>query len=116
MIREFHYPHNQAKSAVAQEEGQSASTLPQPDNNSTVLNVEATNALYQPAVGLTNVFGPEGLFPFTDVFTCANALTCGVPAGETEGDTQGVEATFTGTFEEGNRNNLTSLKQHTHLL
>jgi hypothetical protein len=104
------YPHNQVKLAVAQEEEQSASTLPQPDNNSTVLNVEATNALFQPAVGLTNVFGPEGLFPFTDVFTCSNALTCGVPAGETEGDNQGVEATFTGTFEEGNRNNLTSFE------
>jgi hypothetical protein len=104
------YPHNQVKLAVAQEEGQSTSTLPQPDNNSTVLNVDATNALFQPAVGLTNVFGPEGLFPFTDVFTCANALTCGVPAGETEGDNQGVESTFTGTFEEGNRNNLTSFE------
>lgn len=56
------------------------------------------------------MFGPEGLFPFTDVFTCANALTCGVPAEEQEGDNQGEEATFTGIFEEGNRNNLTSFE------
>ncbi|MGE3859268.1 MAG: hypothetical protein AB7F53_04710, partial [Nitrososphaeraceae archaeon] len=40
----------------------------QPNSNSTILNVEGSNALFEPAVGLTNVFGPEGLFPFTDVF------------------------------------------------
>lgn len=104
------YSPNQMQLAVAQEEGQSTGTLPQPNNNSTTLNVEASNALFEPAVGLTNVFGPEGLFPFTDVFTCANALTCGVPAVEQEDDNQGEDATFTGTFEEGNRNNLTSFE------
>ena len=105
------YSPSQMKLAVAQEEQvQSTDTLPQPNNNSTILSVEASNALFEPAVGLTNVFGPEGLFPFTDVFTCANALTCGVPAGEQEGDNQGEEAAFTGTFEEGNSNNLTSFE------
>ncbi|MGH9955361.1 MAG: hypothetical protein ACRD39_06840, partial [Nitrososphaeraceae archaeon] len=44
-------------------------------------------------------FGPGGLFPFEDVFSCADALTCGVSAGDT--------AMFTGTFEEGNENNMT---------
>ncbi|MGI8834267.1 MAG: hypothetical protein ACR2IS_16745, partial [Nitrososphaeraceae archaeon] len=63
------YSPDQLQLAVAQEVWQSTGTLPQPNNNSTVLNVEATNALFEPAVGLTNVFGPEGLFPFTDVFT-----------------------------------------------
>ena len=101
---------NQTKLAIAQEEGQSTSTLPQPNNNGTVLNVEASNTLFEPAVGLTNVFGPEGLFPFTDVFTCADALTCGVPMGEQEVENQGEDGTFTGTFEEGNRNNLTSFE------
>lgn len=53
-------------------------SLPQPNANGTLLKVEASNAIFEPGVGLTNVFGPEGLFPFTDVFNCANALTCGV--------------------------------------
>ncbi|MDQ4101411.1 MAG: hypothetical protein M3115_04405 [Thermoproteota archaeon] len=75
------------------------SSLPQPNDNSTILKAQASNALFEPAAGLSNVFGPGGLFPFEDVFTCADALTCGVSAGE--------DATFSGTFEEGNRNNLT---------
>jgi hypothetical protein len=75
------------------------SSLPQPNDNSTILRAQASNALFEPAAGLSNVFGPGGLFPFEDVFTCADALTCGVSAGE--------DATFSGTFEEGNRNNLT---------
>jgi len=37
------------------------------------------------------VFGPKGLFPFTDVFKCRDALTCGVSAGN--------DAKFTGTKE-----------------
>ena len=77
----------------------SSTSIPQPNDNSTVVNVEATNALYQPAAGLTNVFGPEGLFPFQN-FSCADALTCGIPAGE--------NAKFTGVFEQGNVNNMTS--------
>lgn len=77
----------------------SSTSIPQPNDNSTVVNVEATNALYEPAAGLTNVFGPEGLFPFQN-FSCADALTCGIPAGE--------NAKFTGVFEQGNANNMTS--------
>ena len=75
------------------------STLPQPNDNDTLINVEASNALFEPAAGLSNVFGPGGLFPF-DNFNCADALTCGVSAGE--------NAEFTGTFEKGNTNNMTS--------
>ena len=77
-------------------------SLPQPNANGTLLKVEASNALFEPGVGLTNVFGPEGLFPFTDVFNCANALTCGVSAGN--------DAKFTGTFEHGNKDNMTSFE------
>lgn len=76
-----------------------ASTLPQPNDNDTLINVEASNALFEPAAGLSNVFGPGGLFPF-DNFNCADALTCGVSAGD--------NAEFTGTFEKGNINNMTS--------
>jgi hypothetical protein len=55
--------------------------------------VFARNALYEPAVGRTNVFGPGGIFPFfNDTFSCAdNVLTCGVMS---EG------ASFTGVFRE----------------
>jgi hypothetical protein len=74
-------------------------SLPQPNDSSTIIKAQASNALFEPAAGLSNVFGPGGLFPFEDVFTCADALTCGVSAGE--------DAMFTGTFEEGNENNLT---------
>ena len=77
----------------------SSTSIPQPNDNSTVVKVDATNALYEPAAGLTNVFGPEGLFPFQN-FSCADALTCGISAGE--------DAKFTGVFEQGNANNLTS--------
>ena len=59
-----------------------SSSIPQPNSNSTILDVKGSNALFEPAVGLTNVFGPEGVFPFTDTFKCAEALTCGVSAGE----------------------------------
>ena len=78
----------------------SSTTIPQPNSNTTLLDVEAGNAIFEPAAGLTNVFGPEGLFPFTDVFKCADALTCGVSAG-------GEDAKFVGKFEEGNKNNMT---------
>ena len=74
------------------------SSLPQPNDNDTLINVEASNALFEPAAGLSNVFGPAGLFPFEN-FNCADALTCGVSAGE--------NAQFIGTFEKGNINNLT---------
>jgi len=73
--------------------------LPQPNDNSTILKAQATNALFEPAAGLSNVFGPEGLFPMPDTFDCANALTCGVSAGE--------DSEFVGVFDEGNENELT---------
>lgn len=78
----------------------SSSSLPQPNANGTLLKVETKNALFEPAAGLSNVFGPEGLFPFANVFKCANALTYGVSGGD--------DAKFTATFEEGNKNNMTS--------
>ncbi len=74
------------------------STLPQP-NDSPVVTAKATNALFEPAAGLSNVFGPKGLFPMTKVFNCADALTCGVSAGS--------DAKFTGTFDLNNKNGLT---------
>ena len=74
-------------------------SLPQPNDKSVVLEAEASNALFEPAAGLSNVFGPGGLFPFEGVFDCADALTCGVSAGK--------DAMFMGTFEEGNENELT---------
>jgi hypothetical protein len=77
----------------------SATSIPQQNDNSTVVKVDATNALYEPAAGLTNVFGPDGLFPFQN-FSCADALTCGISAGE--------DAKFTGVFEKGNTKNMTS--------
>jgi hypothetical protein len=78
----------------------SSSIIPQPNSNSTILDVKGSNALYEPAVGLTNVFGPEGIFPFADTFNCADALTCGVSAGD--------NANFVGKFEEKNLNKITS--------
>jgi hypothetical protein len=55
--------------------------------------VTAKNALYEPAAGKTNVFGPEGVFPFfNDVFKCADSIQCGVSV-------QG--GTFRGVFKEG---------------
>src|SRR5215210_7418944 len=74
-------------------------SLPQPNDNSTILKAQASNALFEPAAGLSNVFGPGGLFAMPDTFECADALTCGVSAGD--------NAMFTGTFEEGNENDLT---------
>ena len=77
--------------AYAQEEGNKSksemmkpmsSNMPQPNSNSTILDVKGSNALFEPAVGLTNVFGPEGIFPFTDTFKCADSLTCGVAPGK----------------------------------
>jgi hypothetical protein len=73
--------------------------LPQPNSNNTLITADASNALFEPAAGLSNVFGPKGLFPFTDVFTCANAITCGVSAGN--------DSKFMGVFEQGNKNNMT---------
>lgn len=75
------------------------SSLPQP-NGSPLVTAKATNSLFEPAAGLSNVFGPKGLFPMTKVFNCANALTCGVSGG-------GSDAQFTGTFDQGNKNGLT---------
>jgi hypothetical protein len=77
----------------------SSAALPQPNANGTLLNVKASNGLFEPAAGLSNVFGPKGLFPFTDVFKCEDALTYGVSAGN--------DAKFTGTFEQGNTNKMT---------
>ncbi len=77
----------------------SSSSLPQPNANGTVLKVQAKNALFEPSAGLSNVFGPKGLFPFTDVFKCGDALTCGISAGD--------NAKFIGTFEQKNTNKLT---------
>lgn len=98
MTMETNNNQNGNTTTAASAEG-SSSSLPQPNDNSTILKAQASNALFEPAAGLSNVFGPGGLFPFEDVFTCADALTCGVSAGE--------DATFSGTFEEGNENNLT---------
>lgn len=89
----------QAMSPQSSSSLSSSPSIPQPNDNSTVVKVEATNGLYEPAAGLTNVFGPEGLFPFQN-FSCADALTCGISAGE--------DAKFTGVFEQGNANNMTS--------
>lgn len=56
------------------------------------VKVFAKNALYEPAAGKTNVFGPGGIFPFfNDTFSCANAITCGIAV---EG------ASFKGVFKE----------------
>ena len=85
----------------------SSSSLPQPNSNATLLNVEASNGLFEPAAGLSNVFGPKGLFPFTDVFKCADALTCGVSAGEA--------AKFTGTFEQGNKQKMTGYEAYLYI-
>lgn len=75
------------------------SSMPQPNDDSVVLKAEASDALFEPAAGLSNVFGPDGLFPFEDIFDCADSLECGVSAGD--------DAKFMGTFEEGNENDLT---------
>lgn len=57
------------------------------------IKVHANNAIYEPAVGKTNVFGPSGIFPFfNSTFSCANALSCGV---------QTQQASFNGVFKEG---------------
>lgn len=57
------------------------------------VRVMASNALYEPAAGKTNVFGPEGIFPFfNDVFSCADNISCGVSVDG---------AAFRGVFKEG---------------
>ena len=38
----------------------SSSILPQPNANGTLLKVEASNGLFEPAAGLRNLFGPKG--------------------------------------------------------
>jgi len=70
---------------------QAAETMDKP-----YVKVFAKTALYEPAVGRTNVFGPGGIFPFfNDTFSCAdNVLTCGVAS---EG------ATFKGVFKEAGK-------------
>ncbi len=75
------------------------SSIPQPNDNTTIVKAQASKALFEPAAGKSNVFGPGGLFAMNKTFSCADALTCGVSAGE--------DSKFTGTFEEGNANNLT---------
>ncbi|HXG05747.1 MAG TPA: hypothetical protein VNI77_00285 [Nitrososphaera sp.] len=61
--------------------------------NKPYFKVIASNALYEPNAGRTNVFGPGGIFPFfNDTFSCGDAITCGV---EVEGDR------FRGVFKEG---------------
>lgn len=56
------------------------------------IRVNAKNALYEPAAGKTNVFGPKGIFPFfNDVFKCADDISCGVSI---------KDATFRGVFKE----------------
>src|SRR5690349_18618335 len=55
--------------------------LPQPNDEDTLVKARASGALYEPAAGLSNVFGPGGLFPFEDTFDCADSLACGVSAG-----------------------------------
>jgi hypothetical protein len=77
----------------------SASSLPQPNANGTLLKAVGTKTLFEPAAGLSNVFGPKGLFPF-NTFTCADAITCGVSAGN--------DSKFIGTFEEGNKKQMTA--------
>ena len=74
-------------------------TFPQPNANNTLITANASNALFEPAAGLSNVFGPAGLFPFKDTFNCANALTCGVSAGN--------NSKFIGIFDQGNKHNMT---------
>jgi hypothetical protein len=77
----------------------SATSQPQPNDKTTVVKAEASNALFEPNAGKTNVFGPGGIFPMNKTFSCGNALTCGVSAGN--------DANFMGTFEQGNTNSLT---------
>ena len=73
--------------------------IPQPNDEDTILVADASEALFQPAAGLSNVFGPKGLFPFEDTFDCADSLDCGVSAGD--------DAKFKGVFDESNNNKLT---------
>ncbi|HKU49718.1 MAG TPA: hypothetical protein VJP79_07190 [Nitrososphaera sp.] len=73
--------------------------LPQPNDEDTLVKARASGALYEPAAGLSNVFGPSGLFPFEDTFDCADSLACGVSAGS--------DARFRGVFEQGNDRDLT---------
>ena len=74
--------------------------FPVPNANNTLITANASKALFEPAAGLSNVFGPGGLFPFKDTFKCANALTCGVSAGN--------NSKFLGIFEQGNKGNMTA--------
>jgi hypothetical protein len=93
------YAQGQDENSMMNMSSTLSSILPQPNANGTLLKVEASNGLFEPAAGLSNVFGPKGLFPFTDVFKCGDGLTCGVSAGN--------DAKFTGTFEQGNPNKMT---------
>jgi hypothetical protein len=42
----------------------SSLSLPQPNANGTLLKAVGTKALFEPAAGLSNIFGPKGLFLF----------------------------------------------------
>jgi hypothetical protein len=48
-----------AQSANSMMNISSSSSLPQPNSNGTLLKVEGSNALFEPAAGLSNVFGPD---------------------------------------------------------
>lgn len=73
--------------------------LAQPNDSGAIIKARASNALFEPAAGLSNVFGPGGLFPMNSTFSCANSLSCGVSAGD--------NASFFGHFEKGNAHSLT---------
>ena len=51
----------------------SSSSLPQPNSNGTLLNVEASNGLFEPAAGLSNVFGRKRIVPF---YKCVQMCRC----------------------------------------
>ncbi len=55
----------------------------EPTEKKPYLKFFGKGALYEPSVGIVNVFGPDGIFPFfDDVFSCGNAVECGVPSDD----------------------------------
>ena len=84
-----------------------------------------SNALYEPSVGMVNVFGPEGLFPFfNDVFSCGNSLECGVESkdakiwgvmnvmGDNDGNMVYVEYTSPITYADTREETPSQIKDH----
>ncbi len=67
-----------------------------------VLRVNASNAFFEPALGLTNFFGPTGLFPFKEIFSCNESFKCSVNAG--------INSYFNADFEEFNKQNMTNFE------